>query len=71
VTIDLDSLTFGIGAGVLDTGAPISAQDVWRMAGDCAVLPVLLGSDGIPLDVGRAIRSSPRSGCVGGPIYGS
>ncbi len=56
VTIDLNSLTTGIGAGVLDTGTPISAQDVRRMACECTVLPVLLGTDGIPLDVGRAIR---------------
>ena len=56
MTIDLNSLTTGIGAGILDTGTPISAQDVRRMACECTVLPVLLGTDGIPLDVGRAIR---------------
>ncbi len=42
--------------GVLDTGAPISATDVRRIGCDTTLLPVLLGSDGVPLDVGRAMR---------------
>ena len=56
VTIDLHTSHPGIGAGILDTGAPISATDVRRIGCDCTVLPVLLGTDGIPLDAGRAIR---------------
>lgn len=56
ITIDHDRLEAGIGAGMLDTGTPVSARDVRRIACDATVLPVLLGTDSIPLDTGRAAR---------------
>ena len=40
----------------MDTGVPISAETARRFACDATILPVLLNSAGVPLDVGRAIR---------------
>ena len=56
VTIGYDQLKAAVGVGTLDTGTPISAEDIRRYACDATVLPVLLNSTGVPLDVGRAIR---------------
>jgi hypothetical protein len=44
---------------MLDYGQLISAGDARRMACDCKVIPVVLGGDCEPLDVGRAQRSVP------------
>ena len=56
VTIGYDQLVQTVGVGTLDTGTPISAETVRRFACDATILPVLLNSAGVPLDVGRAIR---------------
>ncbi len=56
VTIDADTLRAGLGAGLLDTGDPISAADIRRLACDATIIPVLLDTHGVPLDVGRTIR---------------
>ncbi|WP_370947588.1 DUF222 domain-containing protein [Amycolatopsis sp. cg5] len=56
VTISLDELRSGIGQGRLDLVGDISAAETRRMACDCKVIPVTLGSDGQPLDVGREQR---------------
>ena len=56
VTIGYDQLKTAVGVGTLDTGTPIAAEDIRRYACDATVLPVLLNSTGVPLDVGRAIR---------------
>jgi Domain of unknown function (DUF222)/HNH endonuclease len=48
----------GAGVGVLDTGIPVSADTVRRWACDCQVIPMVLGSHGEPLDVGRASRTA-------------
>ena len=56
VTIGYDQLKAAVGAGTLDTGTPIAAEDVRRYACDATLLPVLLNSAGVPFDVGRAIR---------------
>lgn len=60
VTIDWDALRTGLGAATLDHGQPISAADARRLACDCQLIPVVLGSDSEPLDVGRAARTVPR-----------
>ncbi|MCA1673213.1 MAG: 13E12 repeat family protein, partial [Actinobacteria bacterium] len=60
VTIDWEALRTALGAATLDHGWPISAADARRLACDCAVIPVVLGGDGEPLDVGRATRTVPR-----------
>lgn len=56
VTIDLGALLDQLGVGLLDTGHSICAAAVRRLACDATILPVLLSTDGVPLDVGRAIR---------------
>jgi hypothetical protein len=48
----------GAGAGVLDDGLPLSADTVRRLACDCQVIPIVLGSHGEPLNVGRASREA-------------
>jgi hypothetical protein len=60
VTIDWDALRTGLGAAALDYGQLISASDARRMACDCKVIPVVMGGKSEPLDVGRAMRTTPR-----------
>lgn len=59
VTIDWDALRTGLGTAVLDYGQLISAGDARRIACDCKLIPVVLGSHSEPLDVGRAMRTVP------------
>ncbi len=59
VTIDWDALRTELGTGTLDYGQLISATTARRIACDCKLIPVVLGGDGEPLDVGRAQRSVP------------
>ena len=63
VTISLESLRGKLGQlpGVLDHGAVLSAEATRRLACDAKVIPILLGSVGEPLDVGRATRVWPAS----------
>lgn len=59
VSIDWEALRAGLGAATLDYGQLISAGDARRIACDCKVIPVVLGGDSEPLDVGRAMRTVP------------
>ncbi|MGH3781448.1 MAG: DUF222 domain-containing protein, partial [Pseudonocardiaceae bacterium] len=59
VTIDWDALRTGLGTATLDYGQLISAGDARRLACDCKLIPVVLGGDSEPLDVGRAMRTIP------------
>jgi hypothetical protein len=59
VAIGLDDLRDGTGHGTLNTGAPISVETARRIACDASVIPIVLGSDSEPLDVGRASRTIP------------
>ena len=52
----LDDLRRGIGTATLDTGESLSATAVRRLACDCELIPMVLGSEGQALDVGRAQR---------------
>lgn len=61
VLIDWEALRAGIGTATLDHGQLITAADARRRACDCRVIPVVLGADSEPLDVGRASRTVPRS----------
>ena len=50
----------GVTAAVCEPrGQLISAGDARRIACDCKVIPVVLGGDSEPLDVGRTIRTVP------------
>ena len=56
ITIDLDKLKAGIGAGVLSTGQTISAAEARRIACQSGAIPAVLGGKGQPLDLGRRRR---------------
>ena len=45
VTIDWEALRTGLGTAMLDYGQRISAVDARRMACDCKIIPVVMGSD--------------------------
>ena len=58
VTISLETLLglSGAPAGEMEFSLPISSKAVERLACDCAVTRILLGSDSTVIDVGRAKR---------------
>jgi hypothetical protein len=56
VTMNLDSLKSGLGAAVLDTGTPISAGEARRLACTSGLVPAVLGTGSVPLDLGRTAR---------------
>ncbi|MGH4025377.1 MAG: DUF222 domain-containing protein [Pseudonocardiaceae bacterium] len=60
VTIDWEALRTALGSATLDHGVPVSAGDARRLACDCVLIPVVLGVESEPLDVGRATRTVPR-----------
>ncbi|HEY6422799.1 MAG TPA: DUF222 domain-containing protein [Pseudonocardiaceae bacterium] len=61
VTVPLSVLQGRIGTGSLSFGGPINADLARRLACDCAVIPVVIGARGEPLDVGRASRTVPTA----------
>jgi len=57
VTIDLDRLTGAVrGAGYTLDGQVLSPEAVRKLACDASIIPIVLGSQGEPLDVGRTKR---------------
>jgi hypothetical protein len=52
-------MLIGLGTAMLDYGQLISAAAARRIACDCKLIPVVLGGDSEPLDVGRAQRTVP------------
>ncbi len=56
ITMDLEKLLQGLGAGVLDDGGRISATEARRLACEAGIIPAVLGGKGQPLDVGRKKR---------------
>ncbi|MGH3788251.1 MAG: DUF222 domain-containing protein, partial [Pseudonocardiaceae bacterium] len=59
VTVSLPVLQGRIGAASLALGGPINADIARRIACDARVIPVVLGSRGEPLNVGRASQTVP------------
>ena len=66
LTVELEALRAGLadnavagmaGVGVTSDGTDLSAATIRRLACDAEVVPVVLGTHGEPLDVGRARRS--------------
>lgn len=53
VTIGLEDLRSGLGTGTLETGERLSVRAVRKLACDADLIPVVLGTAGQPLDVGR------------------
>jgi hypothetical protein len=57
VLLDHDKLAAGAaGAGALSDGQPLSAGELRRICCDAELVPVVLGGNSAPLDVGRAER---------------
>jgi hypothetical protein len=56
LTMRLTDLIDGLGSAVLDTGGRLSAAEARRLACDSCVVPMVLGNDSMPLDVGRQQR---------------
>ena len=56
VTIGLDALMSGIGAASLETGGRISAGETRRLGCNAGIIPMVLGGDSVPLDLGREQR---------------
>jgi hypothetical protein len=56
LTIGLDALRSGLGHALLPAGDIISAAAARRLACDARLIPAVLGTDGMPLDLGRARR---------------
>ncbi len=61
VTMDFDWLRNQCGYGLTVDGEPISPTTVRRFACDAQIIPMVLGSQGQPLDVGRASRLATPS----------
>jgi hypothetical protein len=59
VTMDYDTLIKQLSEATLDYGQRLSAAQARLAACDCKIIPVVLGGDGEPLDVGRAQRTVP------------
>ena len=57
VTMTLETLLVGIAAAGIDTGTAITAAQARRLASQCGVIPMTLGSDSEILDMGRKVRS--------------
>ncbi|GAB2728132.1 HNH endonuclease signature motif containing protein [Nocardioides pakistanensis] len=60
VTIGIDALRTGIGAGTLETGERISAGAVRRLACRAGLIPMVLDGESVPLDLGREQRLFDR-----------
>ncbi|MGH3369021.1 MAG: DUF222 domain-containing protein [Nocardioidaceae bacterium] len=56
ITLDLATLLSGLGAASLDTGTRISATQARRLACNAGLVPAVLGTDSVPLDLGRKTR---------------
>ena len=60
VTIGYDALVSGLGVALTDTGHRVSAAEARRLACKAGIIPVVLGGDSMPLDVGREQRLFDR-----------
>lgn len=57
ITVDFDKLREQVGVGVLPDGTPVTVATIRRLACEAEVIPMVLGTDGVPLDVGRTART--------------
>ena len=56
VTAGLDVLETGLGTAVTENGTKISAGEARRLACKAGIIPMVLGGDSMPLDLGRERR---------------
>jgi hypothetical protein len=61
VSMELDKLRTGLGAASLDTGGRASAGQVRRLCCNSGIVPAVLGSGSVPLDLGRKVRLHTRA----------
>jgi hypothetical protein len=61
VTINLDNLLAGTGTGDLAHGGTLSAAAIRRLACDAGIIPLVLGANSEPLDVGTEERFVNRA----------
>jgi hypothetical protein len=62
VRADVETLKDGIGYGTFDNlDQPVSASTVRKMAACAEIIPLVLGTDSLPLDVGRAARGFTKA----------
>src|SRR3982074_575540 len=59
VTVPLEVLEKELGTAMLDGGTFLSAAHARMLACDCRLVPMVLGSNSEPLDIGRAERNIP------------
>ncbi len=60
ITMELDKLKTGLGAGTLDTGTPMSAGQIRRLSCNAGLVPAVLGGRSVPLDLGRKTAPAHR-----------
>jgi hypothetical protein len=56
ITVDYEKLVAGIGQATFELGDPIPAAAVRRLACDANLIPIVLNTDSVPLDLGRKHR---------------
>lgn len=56
ITLDPDSLHRGVGTATLSNGERMTAAQARRLACTARLLPMVLGGDSVPLDLGRSRR---------------
>jgi hypothetical protein len=56
ITINEDKLRSKVAAATLATGERLSAGELRRLAANHAIIPAVLGTDSVPIDLGRAAR---------------
>jgi hypothetical protein len=56
VTVDYEVLAGQVGTATLEDGSALPAATVRRLACDAQLIPMVLGSDSVPLDIGREHR---------------
>ena len=61
ISLSADQLADSLGVGYLPDRGTLPATDLRRLACDAKIIPLVLGSDGQPLDVGRTTRTVPVS----------
>ncbi len=60
ITTGLDTMLSGLGTGTLATGEAISTRAIRRLACNAGHIPVVLGGQSMPVDVGRSRRRFTR-----------
>ena len=60
VTVGIDALVSGVGAGTLETGERVSAGAVRRLACRAGIIPMVLDGESVVLDLGREQRLFDR-----------